>query len=125
MSKNIIMDNWVDEFSRFMALECFKLVNTVGSPKGKKARKALMVKFLRHYIDALVTSSLTEHKVGDELSVTKAYTLTRQNLLDVRQGIQEEVANGFSEAVKKYTGHYVDYYVTINEVPEPKNKEVC
>jgi hypothetical protein len=124
MTKNIIMDNWVDEFSKFIAEESFKLNKTVGRPKGLKTTKRLLTRFVKFYVEYLVMDSLVEYKERD-LKGSRAYEFTRANLSSVKIAIQEEVARGFEDAFQKYSGQLVEYYVTINEVPEPKNKEVC
>lgn len=121
---NLIMDNWVDEFSKFIAEESFKLTKAVGKPKGIKTTKRMMTRFLKFYVETLVFSSLVEYKERD-LTPQSAYKFTKENLLSVRAAVQEEVARGFEDAFHKYSGQLVEYYVTINEVPEPKNKEVC
>jgi len=126
MSKNnLILDNWVEEFSKFIADESYKLVKTVGRPKGSKTSKALSTKFLKAYVQSLVYDALTEHKPVNGLTPMRAFALTKQNLTVVRHNIQDEVAAGFEAALNKFSGQSVEYYVTINESPEPKNKEVC
>lgn len=118
------MDNWIDEFSKFIAEESLKLTKTVGKPKGIKASKKLMVRFLKFYVEALVFQSLVEYKERDLVGYN-AYQFTRANLMSVKVAIQEEVARGFEDAFLRYSGQLVEYYVTVDEVPEPKNKEVC
>lgn len=121
-SKNIIINNWVGEFSNFIAQESLKLVISIGKPKNLISE--LSTKLVHYYIKALIKDSLTAYEKMN-LSRQDEYEFTAKNFADLKYQLQIEVASAFESAAKEFSGKTVDYYCTISPVPDPINKEAC
>lgn len=118
------MNTWVEDYAKFIADESLKLVKAVASPKSEAIVKKLSRQFLGFYVESLVYDSLMEYKIKN-LKGEKAYQYSLQELAQVKTDIQDQIAKAFENSFKRYAGQFVEYYVQIKVVPEPKNKEVC
>lgn len=96
-------------FSEHMANETIKLLDTCD--------EELKYLYLKIFINKVVLDSLNK-KPGRVVSKKELYNITKRNFLGTKLDIQEAIGLGFSEAMKKFSGQYMDYYCQIKPMVE-------
>lgn len=122
MAKNLVLNSWIDEYAELMAKESFKILESICTAKGEGVDTAVSLRFINYFLGILVYNALSEHRQNKNMTNNQAYEFTRQNLSDIKMGIQNQVASGFEEAFLKYTGKQVEYYCIIKPTPEVANR---
>lgn len=122
MMKSVTKIMLSEQFVKPLAEENMKIIKAQTKQLPKSLKKELLTAFIYHYVNGLLAEALTDYpKVG--ISEKKAYDIVSRNFTDVKNGIQEEIANAFQEAMRAHTGKVLDYYCQISPVGEAINKE--
>jgi hypothetical protein len=114
----VSLDEWVDNFTSYIAAENIKLIRSYGADKGDKALKKLYVSFLKNYLENVVLGVLTDYP-KEMMDDREIYEYVSGHFKDLKYNIQIEIADAFNDAMAKFSGHYMDYYCEIKPVPEP------
>lgn len=119
---DILTNSWVDEFAEDMAAETLKLIKASSKSKGDKVSKELSVQFIKYLTHLVILDTLNEYK-KKKLSSKKAYEFTHKNFTDLKLQLSHALAESFEKSFEVFSNRYVEYYVAINPVPNPVNKE--
>lgn len=122
--KTLDLNEWVDNFSTFMADEALKMIRAQGLKKGPEVYKALAVHFMARVLTSTVFDVLNERPV-DKLGKKQLLEYNKNAFANFKEDIQEAVAMSFGTALEHYSGSKLEYYCTIKPVPAPLNKEPC
>ncbi len=121
MSKNIKtfdVNEWLDNFSTFMADETLKVLRAQSDKRGPEVYKQLV----NHYFARLLTATIYDVLQERPLGVTdkkKILEHNQKNFAGFKEQIQDGVALAFTSAMQHYSGSQIEYYVSIKVVPEP------
>lgn len=122
MTKKLIVQDWVNQISTLLASESFKLLKSQGTEKGGlDLANQLYSAFLEKYIEKMLVEALTVTPTK-ALTEKKNYEFTRVNFISAKTGIQDSIANAFSNSLSNFTSQKVDYYVEVKTVPDPVSK---
>lgn len=123
MSKNLVLDSWINEMSELIAKETNGLIKTLGRPKDASVR--LSVSVLQESVRLVILDVLTQHSERNDITREEVYVITKENFSGLKIQVQNSIARGFEQAFGEFTGRSVEYYCVINPVPEAINKEAC
>ena len=119
-SKKLQPPDFTQKLSKFMVQETFRILEFQEKEKGIEFYRVLSQQYLAKMIAAIVFKSLKdrpEHiKNNEEMA---DYSV--KNFKDLKNEIQEAVAQGFQGAMSTYSGNHVEYYCQIKILPETKN----
>lgn len=116
----------IEEFSRAMAKESMVLVSTFckSASKDTMALRRHATNFISQYIELLLSDALRDYpKTG--ATQKEQMTQVSGNFKDIKQEIQQQIANAFTRVMEGYSGMDIDYYCLIKPLPEPINKHMC
>jgi hypothetical protein len=85
-------------------------------------RENLMV-FVNEFIQIVIAQALADFdaKANKKDKLKQVFN----NFTVLKENIQEQVANSFSQAMRKYAGQEIDYYCLIKQVADPVNNHPC
>lgn len=121
-SRNLILENFVDEFSQNLANETFKLVKTWEKKKALDGN--ITSKFISNFVEMIVLDSLNKYKETKLLDEQEMYKFTKENFNVTKANVQMAVSTAFERAFNIYANRKVEYYCLVNLVPEPINDTV-
>lgn len=125
MGKNLVIDQWVEELSKSMAIESLNLLRSFGKARGGElTSKKLHASFVKFLIKEMVKESLLV-KNESKLTSKEAYKVAYKSFQEMKSVIQLVIALGFEKAFEDFSNSYVEYYCKIEAVPEPVNKKPC
>lgn len=122
--KTLDLNEWVDNFSTFMADEALKMLRAQGHKKGPEVFKALVIHFLARVMTSTIYDVLLE-RPADKMSKKELIEYNKKAFSDFKENMQEAVAMSFGTAMEHYSGKKIEYYCQVRPVPEPLNKEPC
>lgn len=117
----ISFDDWIKDLAK-ENIKLIKLYSKIKDPA--KVRKILTI-FMKKYVEIVVLDALQETPSGITFTKQELYNFTSKNFASVKYELQNDIAEGFSKALSKYSGMHVDYYCQLIPTPEPINKEMC
>jgi len=118
----VSLDEWVDNFTSYIAAENLKLIRSYGADKGDKALKKLYVSFLKNYLETVILAVLSDYP-KEMMDDKEIYEYVSGHFKDLKYDIQNEIALAFNDAVSKFSGQYLDYYCEIKPIPEPASNK--
>lgn len=124
MSKNLVVNSWVEEVAKLAAKECVKLYAGMAKSKGQGVVDTLLGKFLQYYVSELTIRALSAHK-DKNMTDKEAYVYTKDYFTKTKHAIQTEVAAGVERACEEFSGIKMEYYCSLVQVGEPINKLEC
>lgn len=110
------INEWLEDYSAFMADEAIKLLKAQGKKKGDIEYKALVTLFLYRIMTQLLIETL--HERPDGLDEEGAYNFSRKAYGDVKYQLQESVAMAFTTAMGHFYGKPVEFYCQVKPIPE-------
>jgi hypothetical protein len=116
------VNEWLEDYSAFMADEAMKLLKAQGKKKGDHEYKALVTLFVYRILATVLIDTLHERPesfsgaTNDEL-----FEANKKAYGDVKHQIQEAVGMAFTTAMSHYSGRVVDFYCQVKPVPEVQN----
>jgi nicotinate-nucleotide pyrophosphorylase len=127
MSAKTLSTNGIAEYSRLLAKENTRLIKEAGKHMGVDTVDAMLTMFLMYYVESLVSDTLQLEGPEPETNAEKEviYSKLQRRYKIMKMSIQSGVADAFKTAVSKITKKQVDYYCTVDMVPEPQNKLPC
>ena len=126
MSKNVKkvdMKVWIDEHAAVMAKENIKILKMVTKNKGFNATNGLITRFLGEYVSQMLNHVLDISELAD-LDEEEQYEVVSNRFASMKLEIQNEVADAFKVTLYQHSGKSIDYYVSINLVPEPISEAI-
>jgi hypothetical protein len=128
VSKNVKaldLNEWVDNFSTFMADEALKMLNAQGQKKGPEVQRALLFHFLARIITSSVYDALNDRgNLDSSASKKQVFEFTKKNFSDFKESLQDTIAMSFQTAFSHYAGRDMEYYCQIRPVPDPLSNKV-
>lgn len=121
MSKNtkiLDINDWIDDYSTFMADEALKMLQAQGDKKGPDVHRALLIHFLARVITSSVFSVLHERPKNEKANKNEVLEHNKKNYAGFKEQIEEMIAMSFGTALSHYSGKDLDYYCVIRPVPE-------
>lgn len=121
----LTVEEAIEQVARGMALEIFKLFDQQSEYKGTHYGRDLASRFLSHFVFVALVKALDPSQLSSNLTKEEMCALTADSFADMKLRFQESVSGGFTNAMSKFAGKYVDYYCDIRVVPTPVNKQPC
>lgn len=125
-NKTRILDinEWIDNYSTFMADEALKLLQAQGEKKGPEVHRALLIHFLARVLTNAVFNVLHERPKSETATKKEILEHNKKNFSEFKEQVQDMVALSFQTAMSHYGGKTMEYYCQIRPVPEPVNGTV-
>jgi len=124
MTKKLNNEDWVDDISSLLAKESIELLLTQGENRGEGLGELLIINFIAKFVGMTVLTTLKSEPVEKKASNKDKCKFVMENYAGLKSEMQEAIAAGFAGAFESFTGKPVDYYCTIQPVPEPTSKSV-
>lgn len=121
--RNILLDNFVDEFAQTLANETFKLIHATGEKK--HLQNDITSRFVSYFLENTILYTLNKYADSKQLTEEEMYTYTKEDFAAVKYQLQNAIAKGFEQAFQLHANKRPEYYCAINLVPEPLNKKAC
>jgi len=114
-------ESYTQQLSRETVNKLFAFYSGV-APDNCALRQNLMI-FVNEFIQIVIAQALSDfdpcaRKKRKMKQVFNNFTVLKENL-------QEQIANSFSQAMHKYAGQDIDYYCLIKQVADPVNNHPC
>lgn len=123
MKMDIVISDYIAQFTKFLSTETYKLIKITAKSKGGRDTLSRMVgSSIKYLIEAAVTDTLKD-SLDPKLDKLGAYNMAVRNLTDFKQYIQIDVADGFTLAMTKFSKKNIEYYCLIKPIPEMPTKE--
>jgi hypothetical protein len=120
-SRDLILDNFIDDYSQMYANETFKIFKQAGAKK--EIADHLLQRYLSHFIENMTLDILTKYQVQQKMTEDEAYRYTKEAFLRFKSELQTAISNSFERAFYTYVGKKIEYYCLISPVPEVKSNE--
>lgn len=121
MEKNDV-NRWIEGFTEKLAKESLVLITSYVGTKNETIAKKLYNKFLQAIIKQIIYTALSKY-ADKNLSNKAKYDLTYPEYQSTKRDVQDSIAMAFESAFREFTNKNVEYYCTIDIVPEPTNKK--
>lgn len=121
--KILDINDWIDDYSTFMADEALKLIDAQGNKRGPEVKRALIIHFMARVLTSTVFTVLHERpeKVKDK---KERLDFNKKNYAEFKEQICEMIGMSFSTALSHYSGKSIEYYCVIKPIPDPLSKAV-
>jgi len=114
--------NEIDEIAKVIAAETFNIIKSL--PKeGSDPTIPIVSRSLKFYLEKVILHVLLR-KYGKNVTDEEAYQITHANFLELKNELQDNIAQAFDDAFIQFVGKKMDYYCIINPFPNPVNKEI-
>lgn len=105
--------------TKYIADETIRLLKV--SALDEKNAKDMYYQYLTVYLEKVISLVMLEHTEKNIDNQSK-YMLTKDNYLKLKESVADSVTIAFETAINKFSGTNLEYYCTINIIPEPANK---
>ena len=105
-------------FVRNIVEESFRLLDAYYQ---EDKTQHLRLKFLTMMLSQVILDSLS-FKPDAPCSREELYEYTKRNFEKIKLDLQTLIAVSFEQALLKYSGKFIEYFVQIRPVPEPVSK---
>lgn len=112
-----------DDLAIKLTIENFKFLDRALIGYSEKEIRYVSVSLLNKFFGALIYRTLVEPKTLNQ-SALEHEQYVMKNMGDLKNQIQDCIANSFQEAMGAFTGQPVEYYCQIKVVPEPTSTTV-
>lgn len=92
------------------------------TPNNTILRSNLMV-FVNDFVQIVIAQALADF--DNKRTKKEKMKQVFNNFTALKESLQEQIANSFSQAMRKYAGQEIDYYCVIKQVAEPVNRRPC
>jgi hypothetical protein len=118
---------WLEETADVLAKETIKLIKHHKKPTSDfNLSEVLFYVYVEKFVGALVENALTAHQSDPNMTDYQRYTFSSEKFKIVKTNLQNEIARGFEQGFKKFSGiEPPEYMCTISLVPDPMNKLPC
>lgn len=82
-----------------------------------------MMQFVNEFVQIVIAHALADYDGSKpkKKQMTQVYT----NFCSLKESLQEQLANSFSQAMKTYAGQNIDYYCLIKQIATPSSNHPC
>jgi len=114
-------ESYTQQLSRETVNKLFAFYSGV-TPDNAALRTNMMI-FVNEFIQIVIAQALSDF----DTQATKKAKMKQvfNNFTLLKESIQEQIANSFSQAMRKYAGQDIDYYCLIKQVADPVNNHPC
>ena len=82
-----------------------------------------MMQFVNEFVQIVIAHALADYDKAHpkKKQMKQVYT----NFASLKDNLQEQLANSFSQAMKTYAGQHIDYYCLIKQIATPSSNQPC